>query len=166
MDMFLDLSKAFDTVNHDILINKLNFYGITAHSNKLFQSYLENWKQFVNVNAIDANLLPLTCGVTQGSILGPIYFFIYVNDAQFVTRAIHLLLHADDMNLLYKHKEIERIGEELESLYEIWLLANKLIWIYQKPRSFSLVRKRNYWMYSISKRFPHIPLKDVCGKNF
>ena len=75
MGVFLDLSKAFDTVNHDILINKLNFYGITGHSNKLFQSYLENRKQFVNVNDIDSNLLPLTCGVPQGSILGPIVFW-------------------------------------------------------------------------------------------
>ena len=160
MGVFLDLSKAFDTVNHDILINKLNFYGITGHSNKLFQSYLENRKQFVNVNGVDSNLLPLTCGVSQGSILGPILFLIYVNDAQFVTRAIHLLLYADDMNLLYKHKEIERmvsvINEELESLYD-WLLANKLSVNLSKTK-FVLFGTKNK-LLNISKNFPHIPLK-------
>ena len=124
MGVFLDLSKAFDTVNHDILINNLNFYGITGHSNKLFQSYLENR-----------------------------------NDAQFVTRAIHLLLYADD-NLLYKHKEIERmvsvINEELESLYD-WLLANKLSVNLSKTK-FVLFGTKNK-LFNISKNFPHIPLK-------
>ena len=75
------------------------------------------------------DLLPITCGIPQGSTLGPILFLLYVNDAQFIMKSIHLVLYADDMNLLHHHKNIKSLFLELESdlkhLHE-WLLANRL----------------------------------------
>ena len=108
--VFLDLSKAFDTVNHDIhvLLDKLSYYGINNETKDWFSSYLKNRKQYVCVDGVNSNILPLEYGVPQGSVLGPILFLIYINDAQFVTNFIHLVLYADDMNLLVSNKSLKK----------------------------------------------------------
>ena len=76
----LDLQKAFDTVNHAILLAKMKALGITTDAVNWFQSYLSDRQQIVDVNGILSNAKDVTCGVPQGSILGPLLFFIYVND--------------------------------------------------------------------------------------
>ena len=78
--IFIDLEKAFDTVNHKILCDKLNYYGLRRNINKLIQSYLANRRQYVSLNGVDSKIESLTCGVPQGSSLGPLLFLIYVND--------------------------------------------------------------------------------------
>ena len=75
--VFIDLEKAFDTVNHEILCNKLIYYGFRAKVNELIKSFLTNRKQYVTVNGYDSEKLKLTCGVPQGSTLGPLLFLIY-----------------------------------------------------------------------------------------
>ena len=79
--LFLDLSKAFDTVDHEILLEKLIYYGIEKNEYNWFKSCLSDRKQFVNLNGYSSGLLPITCGVLQGSIPGPVFFLPYVNDA-------------------------------------------------------------------------------------
>ena len=126
----LSLSKAFDTVNHEILLTKLSFFGIEGTYLKLFKSYLHNRKQFVTYgNNKQSNLLSISCGVPQGSILGPLLFLLYVNDLRNATNILQTIMFADDTNLFCSHKTIKELfkimNHELIKIQQ-WFNANKL----------------------------------------
>jgi retron-type reverse transcriptase len=127
--VFVDLEKAFDTVNHKILLKKLEHYGIRSIANNWFDSYLSGRKQFVNLGGINSNNLPITCGVPQGSILGPLLFIIYINDMHSAIKFSKVHHFADDTNLLFSHKNPKilrkRVNADLELLFD-WLCANRL----------------------------------------
>ena len=78
--IFVDLQKAFDTVDHQILLKKLEHYGITGRANDWFNSYLSNCRQFVSINGYKSKSQLMEYGVPQGSVLGPLFFLIYIND--------------------------------------------------------------------------------------
>jgi hypothetical protein len=126
--VLIDLQKAFDTVDHHILLSKLKALGADRQAVSWFESYLAERQQFVNVNGTDSAHGEVTCGVPQGSILGPLLFTIYVND---MARAVHcdLLLYADDSALVVSGKEPAQIEEQLSQNLEslnTWLEENKL----------------------------------------
>ena len=127
--VFIDLEKAFDTVNHQIILSKLHHYGIRGVANKWFSSYLLNRYQKVSINGVSSQRLPITCGVPQGSILGPLLFLLYINDMHFATENSKVYHFADDTNLLYSCKSFKilrkRVNKDLQCLYE-WLCANRL----------------------------------------
>ena len=127
--IFVDLQKAFDTVNHDILIAKLDHYGIRGTANNWFTSYLKNRSQFVSILGFDSSIKPINHGVPQGSVLGPLLFLLYINDLHFAIKNSKVFHFADDTNLLNisnSPKKIQKsVNADLKILYK-WLLANKI----------------------------------------
>ena len=127
--IFVDFQKAFDTVNHDILLKKLEHYGFRGVVNNWFRSYLTDRKQKVVINGFESESKNLAHGVPQGSVLGPILFLIYINDLHKCIRHSTTYHFADDTNLLHisnDYKTLQRkVNYDLFSLHK-WLTANKI----------------------------------------
>ena len=99
LGIFIDLSEAFDIVDQKILMKKLELYGIKDCKLRWFESYLSNRKQFITYGDKQTNIETITCGVPQGSILGPLLFLVFVNDLYKVTKYLDPIMFADDTNL-------------------------------------------------------------------
>ena len=109
--VFVDLQKAFDTVDHQILLAKLNHYGIRGVSNDWFKSYLSNRNQYVSTNGFDSSLTSINCGILQGSVLGPLLFLLYINDLNQVIKFCKVHHFADDTNLLCLSNSIKKLNK-------------------------------------------------------
>ena len=129
LGIFVDLTKAFDTVDHEILLYKMGVYGVRGHANKFFRSYLSNRSQYTLVNGFESPASIIKCGVPQGSVLGPILFLIYINDLYLAINQGLARLFADDTGIFVHSKNfgtlIDAAKRELSALCE-WCKSNKL----------------------------------------
>ena len=127
--VFMDLSKAFDTLDHSIILSKLQYYGVRGIAYQWFSSYLTRRRQFTYCHSVNSDILFLKCGVPQGSILGPLLFLIYINDICNVSNVLSYTLFADDTTVFYSHHDIQSLeqtmNQELPKL-TLWFRSNAL----------------------------------------
>ena len=125
----IDLKKAFDTVDHKILLKKLKFYGVRNTAHKWFQDYLTNRSQITCINDTQSKVDFIKTGVPQGSILGPLMFILYINDLPGSLKHSQVNMYADDTAFYYMDKNIDLVSQylkiDLSNLHH-WLCANKL----------------------------------------
>ena len=143
--LFIDFTKAFDTVDHDILLNKLNFYGIRGHAHKFFTSYLSGRSQFLLANGVESTVQSITCGVPQGSVLGPILFLVYINDLHRCVDNCEIRMFADDTSLTVHHKnptELKIIATNKIKCLLDWCTNNKVTINFDKT-NFILFHAKN-----------------------
>ena len=127
--ILLDFSKAFDTVNLEILLDKLYHYGITDNALQWFKSYLTERQQFVTYNGVSSHKKTIKCGVPQGSILGPLLFLVYINDLYHVCNKSIPILFADDVNLSFRGTDPKVMESDINTGLDrisLWLKVNKL----------------------------------------
>ena len=111
--VFIYLTKAFDTINHKLLVEKLSFYGVRGVANAWLENYLMNRKQYVVVDNQASSMQFIKCGVPQGSVLGPVLFLLFINDICNVSNLLKFVLFADDTDILCSNENVEVLQDTL-----------------------------------------------------
>lgn len=143
--IFLEFAKAFDAINYDIMLGKFEYYGIRGTTLSWFKRYLIKRTQTTNIDSSYSKYSNINCGVSQGSVLGPFSFLIYVNDVYLLVPEVTFHLFPDDTCIFYSNKSLEQIQTILNNALNIissWLISNKLT---------LNIKKSNLVLFSIGK---------------
>ena len=170
-NLYLDLSKAFDSLSHKILISKLKHYGICNIALKLMKSYLENRKQYVQFDTCTSDMKSICNGVPQGSILGPLLFFIYINDFPKSSKVFNFLMYADDTTLFCCLEDIKSNNKELVLNNELqrvhsWLKANRLSLNVKKTKYMLFRKQKKTDIRKLNLRISNDAIQSVDDFNF
>ncbi len=152
--IFLDLSKAFDTVNHSLLLQKLYRYGIRGTPLVWLTNYLNNRMQYVEIDGVRSSNLKVNCGVPQGSTLGPLLFLIYVNDMPNCSKKVAFRIFADDTALFYSSKNSNELQTTMQQEFQHLL-------DYCKANNFS---KSHYVVISPQRKKSNITIPNIEKK--
>ena len=149
INIYVNLSKAFDTLNHEILLHKLHHYGIKRKANELICSYLSNRKQDVKYKNENSEMQNITTGVPQGSIIGPLLFIIYIYDISNSTNSFHSVIYADESTLCgtlntFGQYSSDNINLELQKVSD-WLAVNELS-LNIKKTQYMIMRTKNKYI--------------------
>ena len=155
--LFIDLKKAFDTIDHEILLSKLELYGFKGVSLNLFRDYLSDRTQVTVINNVNSETSFISCGVPQGSILGPLLFLLYINDLPNCNLLSDVRMYADDTNLTFASKDpnelFSSLTHDLGNLKQ-WLDSNRLsLNVLKTKYLFTGTRQK----ISLLPSNPHIP---------
>ncbi len=158
--IFLDHSKAFDTLDHTILLDKLKYYGMDETAHRLFGSYLKDRKQYVDIDGTSSKIKSIITGFPQASILGPLLFIIYINDISFASNLFKFIIYADDTTLettieiaINKSQNASaenKINIELDLIND-WLKCNKL--------SLNIGKSKYMIFHNQQKKVDHLNIK-------
>ena len=162
--VYIDFKKAFDTVDHSIILNKLSRLGIKGNALKWLESYLSNRKQCTIANNITSDNLPITCGVPQGSILGPFLFLIHINDINRDLVSSKIKLYADDTVLYLGHNKPDTLGVQMQSELDLlsrWCFLNRLTINTTKTKCMYFPAKKNSVFIPPRVSLKNVPLEYV-----
>ena len=172
VNIYLDLSKTFDSFNYDILVSKLKFYELQNNALQLLKSYLSDRSQYVHIDNVKSNPHTVLCGIPQGSVLGPLFFNICINDIMNATRNFTLIMYADDTTLVSHLENFGAINIAIEdglnqeiSKVNTWLLSNNLVLNVAKSK-FMLFFKHPKIMPTLNLSINDNPIKQVTNSNF
>ena len=163
--IFMDLSKAFDVLSHNILFNKLEHYGFRGKFLDLLMSFISNRKYFVSANGSTSDIKTVNIGVPQGSTLGPLLFLLYINDMCNSSSILNFTQFADDTTITHSGPNLEVLTNEIERELEKvldWLLANKLIINLTKTHTMLFTNKRVERKITIKANNTNLEQKAEC----
>ena len=168
-----DLKKAFDTVDHEILCQKLVHYGVVGKELWWFKSHLSNREQYCRIDGVDSNVNDINVGVPHGSCLGPLMFLVYINDLQCMVKSSKVYMYADDTSVYHSSKDISQpntvLNEELRRI-DRWLKGNKLFLNVAKTRSMLITTKQKKYLMAANQALQPSILEEhievICNTKY